>query len=86
MSEVPRIARVRTYGVAPDSIALQRYVGTDVPFRLSLELLRVTLSTGAEGVASCCSGWRGAPVGLLTRRICWFTGDMGKLHEGLDFF
>ncbi len=67
MSEVPRIARVRTYGVAPDSIALQRYVGTDVPFRLSLELLRVTLSTGAEGVASCCSGWRGAPVGLLTR-------------------
>lgn len=67
MSAVPRVARVRAYGVAPASTALQRYVGTDVPFRLSLELLRVTLSTGAEGVASCCSGWRGAPVGLLAR-------------------
>lgn len=67
MSEVPSVARVRAYGVAPASTALQRYVGTDAPFRLSLELLRVTLSTGAEGFASCCSGWRGAPVGLLAR-------------------
>lgn len=61
----PYVARVRSYSLVPSTTTQQRYVGTDTPFALSMEVLRVTLSTGVEGVASCCSGWRGAPVGRL---------------------
>lgn len=61
----PIISRIAAYGVCPETTTPQRYVGTDHPFRLSLELLHITLDNGVEGIASTCSGWRGAPVGRI---------------------
>jgi len=81
----PIISRIAAYGLCPETVTPQRYVGTDDPFRLSLELLHITLDTGVEGIASTCSGWRRAPVGRIAAEAeMWAEATVGKSIEELQ--
>ena len=59
------VVRLSAYAVAPASMPPAHNSGRDVPERMTVELLRLTLADGSEGVAAGLSGWRGAAAGRL---------------------
>ena len=50
------IARVRVYVVAPDVTPLYRFTGTDAPFTMHCNIVRLTTRGGIEGAAGVDSG------------------------------
>jgi L-alanine-DL-glutamate epimerase-like enolase superfamily enzyme len=46
-----------------------RYSGREQPTKTNIEIVRLTLSNGAEGTASCDSGWGGLAGGEVVRDI-----------------
>jgi len=59
-----RIVRLRAYAVVPEAPPV-RYRGQDPLETMAMELLRLTLEDGSEGMAGTLSGWQGAPAGRL---------------------
>ena len=47
------IARIRAYAVTPPLMPAARYTGRQQPTKRNIEIVRLTLVNGAEGVASC---------------------------------
>jgi L-alanine-DL-glutamate epimerase-like enolase superfamily enzyme len=47
------IARIRAYAVTPPLMPAARYTGREQPTKRNIEILRLTLVNGTEGVASC---------------------------------
>ena len=74
-----RIVRLRAYGVVPPAPAV-RYRGQDPLETMAMELLRLTLEDGSEGVAGTLSGWRGAPAG----RLVGAASDLAPVLVGQD--
>ncbi|MDA0220574.1 MAG: mandelate racemase/muconate lactonizing enzyme family protein [Proteobacteria bacterium] len=74
-----RIVRLRAYGVVPPAPAV-RYRGQDPLETMAMELLRLTLEDGSEGVAGTLSGWRGALAG----RLVGAASDLAPVLVGQD--
>jgi len=47
------IARIRAYAVTPPLMPAARYTGRDEPTKRNIEIVRLTLVNGTEGVGSC---------------------------------
>jgi len=63
------IARIRAYAATPALMPAARYSGREQPTTTNIEIVRLTLSNGAEGTASCDSGWCGLEGGDVVRDI-----------------
>ena len=63
------ITRIRGYVVQPDDCPALRYTGQDELETRSLELIRLTLRHGSEGVAGMVTGWMGEEPGTLCREM-----------------
>ncbi len=63
------IARIRTYAVTPPLMPAMRFTGRQQPTKMNIELLRLTLASGVEGIASSDSGWEGKPAGEVVRDV-----------------
>lgn len=63
------IARIRAYAVAPPSMPVTRFSGREQPTKMNIEIVRLTLANGAEGLASEDSGWGGSKGGEIVRGI-----------------
>ena len=63
------IARIRAYAAMPVMMPATRYSGREEPTTTNIEIVRLTLSNGAEGTASCDSGWAGLKGGDVVRDI-----------------
>lgn len=63
------IARIRGYVVQPVDSPAVRFTGQDELETWSLELVRLTLRDGNEGVAGSATGWMGAEQGTLCRAM-----------------
>ena len=63
------IARIRAYAATPATMPPARYTGREQPTTTNIEIVRLTLSNGAEGTASCDSGWGGSEGGDVVRDI-----------------
>jgi L-alanine-DL-glutamate epimerase-like enolase superfamily enzyme len=63
------IARIRAYAVTPPLMPAARYTGRDQPAKRNIEILRLTLANGAEGVASCDTPSDGAKPGGVVHDI-----------------
>ncbi len=63
------IARVRAYAVTPPLMPATRFTGREQPTKMNIEILRLTLVNGAEGIASEDSGWGGSKGGDIVRDI-----------------
>lgn len=78
------IARIRAYAVAPPSMPVTRFSGREQPTKMNIEIVRLTLANGAEGLASEDSGWGGSKGGEIVRDILGLsTRVLGKsvLHR-----
>ncbi|MBN35777.1 MAG: hypothetical protein CMM46_13585 [Rhodospirillaceae bacterium] len=69
MADDQRIRRVRAYGVTPQNTPLSRFHGRMDPVRMNVEIVRVTLESGAEGVASNFTGYKGRSAGSIVREV-----------------
>jgi L-alanine-DL-glutamate epimerase-like enolase superfamily enzyme len=69
MVEQTKIARIRAYAVAPPGMPAVRYTGREQPTTRNLEILRLTLADGTEGVASCDTASTGTEAGGVVRDI-----------------
>ena len=63
------IARIRAYAAMPAMMPATRYTGRKQPMKMNIEILRLTLENGAEGLACCDSGWGAAEGGDVVRDI-----------------
>lgn len=63
------IARIRAYAVTPPLMPATRFTGCEQPTKMNIEILRLTLVNGAEGIASEDSGWGGSQGGDIVRDI-----------------
>jgi L-alanine-DL-glutamate epimerase-like enolase superfamily enzyme len=63
------ITRIRGYVVQPVDSPAVRFTGQDELETWSLELVRLTLRDGNEGVAGSATGWMGAEQGTLCREM-----------------
>jgi len=63
------IARIRAYAATPALMPSVRYSGREQPTTTNIEIVRLPLSNGAEGIASCDSGWCGLEGGDVVRDI-----------------
>ena len=63
------IARIRAYAVTPPLMPAARYTGHEQPTKRNIEIVRLTLVNGAEGVASCDSALAGTQAGGVVHDI-----------------
>jgi L-alanine-DL-glutamate epimerase-like enolase superfamily enzyme len=63
------IARIRAYAATPALMPAVRYTGSEQPSTTNIEIVRLTLVNGAEGIASCDSGWGVLKGGDVVRDI-----------------
>ena len=63
------IARIRAYAVTPPLMPAARYTGREQPAKRNIEIVRLTLVNGAEGVASCDSALAGTKAGGVVHDI-----------------
>jgi len=63
------IARIRAYAAMPAMMPATRYTGRKQPMKMNIEILRLTLENGAEGLACCDSGWGASEGGDVVRDI-----------------
>ena len=63
------IARIRAYAAMPAMMPATRYTGRKQPMKMNIEILRLTLENGAEGLACCDSGWGASKGGDVVRDI-----------------
>jgi len=63
------IARIRAYAVTPPLMPAARYTGREQPTKRNIEILRLTLVNGTEGVATCDTGSADTEAGGVVRDI-----------------
>ena len=63
------ITRIRGYLVQPNDSPALRFSGRDELETRSLEIVRLTLKDGSEGVAGSATGWTGEEQGVLCREM-----------------
>ena len=63
------IARIRAYAVTPPLMPATRFTGRGQPIKMNIEIVRLTLVNGVEGIASCDSGWSDLQGGDVVRDI-----------------
>jgi len=63
------IARIRAYAVTPPLMPAARYTGREQPAKRNIEILRLTLVNGAEGIASCDTATEGTKPGGVVHDI-----------------
>lgn len=63
------ISRIRAYAVTPALMPAERYTGRESPTKTNIEVVRLSLANGLEGVASSISGWGGMKGGFVVRDI-----------------
>jgi len=63
------IARIRAYAVTPPLMPAARYTGHAQPTKRNIEIVRLTLVNGAEGVASCDTASAGTQAGGVVHDI-----------------
>jgi len=63
------IARIRAYAVTPPQMPATRFSGREDPTTMNVELVRITLSNGVEGLSAEDSGWGGTTGGDIVRDI-----------------
>jgi L-alanine-DL-glutamate epimerase-like enolase superfamily enzyme len=63
------IARIRAYAVTPPLMAATRFIGRGQPVKMNIEIVRLTLGNGVEGIASSDSGWGATSGGDIVRDI-----------------
>ena len=63
------IARIRAYAVTPPLMPAARYTGHEQPTKRNIEIVRLTLVNGAEGVASCDRALAGTKAGGVVHDI-----------------
>ena len=63
------IARIRAYAATPARMPAVRYTGRQQPTKMNIEIVRLTLSNGAEGTASYDGGWEGEERDEVVRDI-----------------
>jgi len=61
------IARIRAYAVTPPQMPFARYTGRDQPSKRNMEILRLTLVDGTEGVACCDTATEGTEAGSVVQ-------------------
>jgi L-alanine-DL-glutamate epimerase-like enolase superfamily enzyme len=69
MSNNTLISRIRGYVVDSYPQALVRFTGQDQLTNSSIELVRIELENGIEGIAGYSTGWFGREVGVLLANI-----------------
>ena len=78
------IARIRAYAVTPPLMPAARYTGREHPSKRNIEIVRLTLVNGVEGVASCDSAAAGTKAGGVVhdiRDICARVLGRSVLHR-----
>jgi L-alanine-DL-glutamate epimerase-like enolase superfamily enzyme len=68
------IARIRAYAVTPPLMPAVRYTGRDQPAKRNMEILRLTLANGLEGVGSCDTATDGVRPGGVVHDIAAISG------------
>jgi len=63
------IARIRAYAVTPPMMPAVRYTGRQQPTKRNIEIVRLTLVNGTEGVASCDTAPAATKVGGVVHDI-----------------
>ena len=63
------IAQIRAYAVRPALMPAVRYTGYEQRTITNMEVVRLTLVNGAEGIASCDAGWGRMEGGEVVRDI-----------------
>jgi len=63
------IARIRAYAVTPPLMPAARYTGRQRPTKRNIEIVRLTLVNGVEGVASCDTASEGPTAGGVVEDI-----------------
>jgi L-alanine-DL-glutamate epimerase-like enolase superfamily enzyme len=63
------IARIRAYAATPTMMPAVRYTGRKQPTKVNIEIVRLTLVNGTEGIACCDSGWGVSAGGDVVRDI-----------------
>jgi L-alanine-DL-glutamate epimerase-like enolase superfamily enzyme len=63
------IARIRAYAVTPPLMPAARYTGHDEPMKRNIEIVRLTLVNGTEGVGSCDVSLVGTRAGGVVHDI-----------------
>jgi len=63
------VDRIRAYAVTPPLMPAARYTGREQPTKRNMEILRLTLLNGTEGVASCDTAAVGTEAGGVVRAI-----------------
>jgi len=63
------VARIRAYAARSALMPEARYTGREEPTVTTIEVVRLTLANGAEGIASCDSGWGRVEGGDVVRDI-----------------
>lgn len=63
------VARLRAYAVTPPLMPAVRYTGREQPTKRNIEILRLTLANGTEGVATCDTGSVDTEAGSVVRDI-----------------
>jgi len=63
------IARIRAYAVTPPLMPAARYTGREQPTKRNIEILRLTLVNGTEGVACCDTAPAGTEAGSVVHDI-----------------
>jgi L-alanine-DL-glutamate epimerase-like enolase superfamily enzyme len=63
------IARIRAYAVTPPLMPAARYTGREQPAKRNIEIVRLTLVNGTEGVASCDTALAGTKAGGVVHDI-----------------
>jgi L-alanine-DL-glutamate epimerase-like enolase superfamily enzyme len=63
------IARIRAYAVTPPLMPAARYTGREHPAKRNIEIVRLTLVNGTEGVASCDTALAGTKAGGVVHDI-----------------
>ena len=63
------VTRIRAYAATPALMPAARYSGREDLSVFNIEILRLTLANGAEGVSSCEGGWGGAQGGDVVRNL-----------------
>ncbi len=63
------VARIRAFAVTPPDMPAVRYTGPDKPAKRNLEIVRLTLANGIEGIGSCDMPVEGETPGGVVHRV-----------------
>ncbi len=64
-----KIARIRAYAATPALMPPARYTGREQPSKMNIEIVRLTLTNGVEGLASTDSGWGNMEGGVVVHDV-----------------